>query len=176
VQKPSSGRASDGAFAVREARYDDCRVRTGGGSRSTALAGLVVLAIVGSCGSSTGASTAGCPHPCDLAQSVRVEVSGGTPANVAVTDPCGGSGACVEGGCAEIDVFLRNSNAVPAGDGGSDLVCHLTVTSTTGQTAEADLTAQYTAATCCSGYEFPWRTLALSFGADGSAGAGADPP
>jgi hypothetical protein len=134
---------------------------------------LVLIALAGGCGSSTGGASNSCPHQCDLAQSVTVDVSGGTPANVSVTDPCGGSGTCIEGGCGQIDVYLKNTSAVPAADGGSDLVCHVTVTSTTGQTAESDLTAHYNASTCCSGYEFSARTLSLSFGADGSAAAGA---
>jgi hypothetical protein len=169
---------------VREAQCEDPRVRNEDPSRSIALganrrAALVGLALVpllalsADC-SSTSNSTGACPHSCDLAQTVRVEVSGGTPAEIMVTGPCGGGGTCIEGGCVQIDVYLKNTSSSPAGDGGPDLVCRVTLTSTTGQTAEAELTARYTAAACCSGYEFPTTTLALSFGADGSTGAASD--
>ena len=132
------------------------------------LLAVALLALGGAC---TSTGQAACQHPCDLAQTVRVQVSAGTVANVAVGDPCRGGGACPAGGCGNFDVSLKDSSSVPAGDGGPDLVCHVVATSTTGETVEADLTARYTTAACCSGYEFLSTALTLSFAGDASVAA-----
>lgn len=134
-------------------------------NRRAGLVGLALLALSSACGSG-GGSAAACQHPCDLAQTVRVVITGATPTNVTVGDPCGGGGVCPATGCGDVKIYLKNGGPGPAEDGGSDLVCHVTVTLTTGQTEEVDVTARYTAAACCPGYEFVMPTLGLAFGTD----------
>jgi len=131
-----------------------------------------VLVLGRGCGGGTHDTV--CPDPCDLVQSVLLDFSGGVVASVGVSDLCGGGVTCSgNGGCGPIDVYLRNGSAVPAGDGGPELVCHVTATSVTGDTVEVDLTAQYTASRCCSGYQFPSPTRNVSFSPADAAGTDA---
>jgi len=109
-----------------------------------------------------------CTHPCDLAQSIQVDIVGAEPAaSVTVTEPCsGGVADCGPGGCRMVNVYLSGSSLAP---GDATLVCHLTAVAPSGQVVERDLTATYTSSFCCSGYELSSRTLDIDISASDAA-------
>jgi hypothetical protein len=132
----------------------------------------LALALLGGCHAKSPGND-GCQSPCDLAQSVIVEIAGGQPAaTISVTGPCLG-GACGPGTCTTANVTLRDPGPATTGDGAPDLVCHVTATSVDGETAQADLTASYLSDPCCSGYTFSNRTITLTFPPPDAAADGA---
>jgi hypothetical protein len=104
-----------------------------------------------------------CTHPCDLAQTVQINIVGDEPAaSVTVTGPCGGGIAdCAPlGGCRSIMLYL--SNGGPGSDSGPK-VCQVTAVSASGAVVERDLTASYQGSFCCSGYEFSSLAATIDF-------------
>jgi len=105
-----------------------------------------------------------CQHPCDLAQTARVEIIGSqAAASLSVTGPCRSDRTCpAKEGCRTVNITF-----VPMGFTGSqdasELLCHLTATSAAGATIERDLVVRYTAGTCCSGYEFTTPAITIAF-------------
>jgi hypothetical protein len=105
-----------------------------------------------------------CQHGCDLSQTLRIEVQGAqTAASVVVDGPCATTASCGgDSGCRTIDVTLKDTG-VPAGDAGTALVCHITVTSTSGLVEQRDALAHYSDDSCCPGYSFDARVIDLGF-------------
>lgn len=110
------------------------------------------------------ASNGKCQHPCDLAQTVTVRIEGSRPAaSISTAAPCAGGITCGAGGCSSANIWLANGSPATSADGAPDLVCPVTALSIDGATAIGQVRASYTAASCCSGYEFSSVTLSLSF-------------
>jgi len=114
-----------------------------------------------------------CTHPCDLAQSIQIDVVGAEPAaSVTVTEPCGGGVAdCGPSGCRMVNIYLSSG----LGEGDATLVCHLTAVAPSGRVVERDLTARYTGSFCCPGYEFGWG-LSIDIDFSASDAGGGDGP
>jgi hypothetical protein len=130
-----------------------------------AVLGSAGLALsLASCKGSTGPSSP-CVHPCDLAQCLSLEFSGGKAAEVTV-----GAGCHVNGGCPKDEGCAAISICLDAGFGTENQAsCHVTATSMAGSVVESDVVATYTGDRCCAGYQFPSTQVTVSF--DGSADA-----
>jgi len=119
-----------------------------------------------------------CTHPCDLAQTIRVDIVGSEPAAaVTVTEPCsGGVADCGAAGCRIVDLYLSSS----IGSSGPPLVCHVTAVSRSGVVVERDVMATYNGDFCCAGYEVGSSLIDIDFStsdagiSDGSSDAGGD--
>jgi hypothetical protein len=132
---------------------------------------LRVVGVVFVAGCSSG-SQPQCLHPCDLGQTLRVEITGDEPAaTISVSGDCEANGACpVTTPCRSLDIQLVNGGPGPRQV--SDPVCHVTAVSPSGAVVERDVTAQYQDDPCCSGYELGFgSSISLSFSTpDGGAG------
>jgi hypothetical protein len=126
---------------------------------------LVILGGASLAGCHADATSGGvCQHPCDLAQTVTVQIKGSRPAaSISTAAPCSGGLKCGAGGCSSAQISLANGSLAATADGAPDLVCTVTAVSVDGATATGQVRASYTAASCCSGYEFSSATLSLSF-------------
>jgi hypothetical protein len=142
-----------------------------------AVASWAVVAL-GSAASMSGCKSnepPACQHPCDLAQTFGVEITGAEPAvAISVNDVCEGGETCSPGpGCRSATFTLRNGTSYAGGPDAADLVCRVTAVSASGARVERDVPAHFSPGSCCSGYEFSWgKTVSLSFAA---VDASADP-
>src|SRR5262245_28248081 len=118
---------------------------------------FIACALAVSCGSRQLDPPTGpvCTHPCDLAQTIWVNVVGAEPAAaVTVTGPCsGGVDNCGSSGCRMVNLYLSSAAGSP---GDLPVVCHVKAVSPSGVVVERDVMANYTGGSCCAGYEFGW--------------------
>jgi len=113
----------------------------------------VLAALAGLAGCGSKSSPVQCLHPCDLAQTAQIEITGKEQAvAVTVSDLCFVASGCAPTvKCSRIDVVLQNGGPGP---GGPDKVCHVRIVGESGAVIERDLTATYLDDPCCSGFEF----------------------
>jgi hypothetical protein len=128
------------------------------GSRTLVAFGLFALPLALSTCRNSGADQTECLHPCDLAQTVQVEIGEPKAAKeVSVTGPCGGGRRCSSPtACSSVMVYLKD------GSYSEDPVCHITVSYESGATVEADVVASLVGGQCCFGYQFRTTWLSLS--------------
>jgi hypothetical protein len=133
------------------------------------MAALVAGAF-GACTQHTGSS---CQHPCDLAQTLYVEIDGPTPAtSVTVSGDCGGNPGCSGGPCRMTTFHLTGDLA--GSPGLPDKVCTVTAVSQFGEVVQKSVSASYMGDSCCAGEQFGSPSVVIVFsGTDGATDAGA---
>jgi hypothetical protein len=118
---------------------------------------VAALSLLGvACGGSGPAEM--CQHPCDLNQTVRVEITDSeSAASLTASGACEAQLTCrTKDDCARVDLYLKNGGPVWSDPDAGDMICHIVAVSRLGVTVERDVSAHYTAAACCSGWEFSY--------------------
>jgi hypothetical protein len=116
------------------------------------------------CGGSSGSGQM-CQHPCDLRQTVRVDIAGSEPAaTITASGACEAEITCpTKASCARVDLYLKNGGPTWSGPDAADMVCHITAVSRSGVTVERDVSAHYTPGFCCYGWEFGFDGVTITF-------------